>query len=157
MEQFFVDTLNRIESLHKDYLGYLDGLTTEQLDWVPGQDMNSLCVLAIHVTQAERYWAGLAVGNPIKRDRDAEFVAKGHSLEDLRSRFRQNVEFYNTAFESASITTLDELVEVTLFPDRPWECTRGWALLHALDHSAEHLGHAGMTRQLLNSHFGNES
>ncbi len=149
MEQFFVDMFSRIESLHEQYLKYINGLSPEQLDWVAGDDMNSLCVLAIHVTQAERYWVGLALGDPIDRDRPSEFTARGYSHDELGARFKENIDYYKTAFESATINTLDETVQVLLFPEKPWECTRGWALLHALDHTAEHLGHVGITRQLL--------
>jgi len=149
MEQFFVDMLDRIEDLHGHYRQYLADLTIEQLDWTLGTDMNSLCVLAVHVTQAERYWIGLGVGDPIERDRPAEFLAKGHTLANLLERFDKNVTFYKTAFESATVNQFDETVTSRLNPDRPFEVTRGWALLHALDHTAEHLGHAGITRQLL--------
>lgn len=149
MQPFFADLLNRLEDLHKHYHQYLGGLTTEQLDWSPGQDMNSLCVLAIHVTQAERYWIGLALDDPIQRDRASEFVAHGHTLDDLTSRFEHNLAYYRTAFETASTAPLNDRVTVALNPDRSWECTRNWALLHALDHTAEHLGHTGITRQLL--------
>jgi len=39
---------------------------------------------------------------------------------------------------------------VSHFMARPSQrVTRGYALLRGLDHTAEHLGHAGITRQLL--------
>jgi len=154
MEQFFADMFDRFEDMHEDYLEYLDGLTTEQLDWSPGKDMNTLCVLAIHVTQAERYWVGLGAGDPTKRDRPAEFRASGHTLDDLKSRFASNRDYYKQAFESLSVNDFGEFVTVAFNPDKPWDCTRSWAFLHALDHTAEHLGHVGMTRQLLDTHFG---
>jgi len=149
MEQFFVDILDRLEDMHGYYRQYLDGLSTEQLDWSPDEDMNSLCVLAIHVTQAERYWIGVGLGDLIERDRPAEFRASGHRLDDLLARFDKNFAFYKTAFESMSVSRFDEVVTVTLNPDNPFDVTRGWAILHAVDHTAEHLGHTGITRQLL--------
>ena len=152
MEQFFADLLDRLEDLHENYFQYMDGLSTEQLDWSPADGMNSLCVLAVHVSQAERYWIGLALDNIILRDRPSEFVAKGHTLEELKTRFVDNLAFYKEAFETATTATFDEKVTVALNPDNVWECTRSWALLHALDHSGEHLGHAGITRQLLDQH-----
>ena len=153
MEQLYADLLDRLADLHEDYFEYMDNLTTEQLDWSPGTDMNSLCVLAYHVTQAERYWIGLGIGDPIQRDRPAEFQAKGYTLSELKSFFEDNMSFYKQAFAPMTLSRLDETVTVDLFPENIWECTRGWALLHALDHTAEHLGHAGMTRQLLDRHF----
>ena len=153
MQQFFADLFDRLEDMHKHYFNYLDGLTTEQLDWSPGEDMNTLCVLAIHVTQAERYWIGVGAGDPIKRDRPAEFTASGYTVDDLKARFTDNINYYKQAFESLSVNDFGQFVKVELNPAKPWDCTRGWAFLHALDHTAEHLGHAGMTRQLLDKHF----
>lgn len=151
MQQFFADMLNRIEDLHRYYAQYLDGLTTEQLDWKPGDDMNSLGILAVHVTQSERYWIGVALDDVIQRDRPAEFEAHGYTVDALLQRFDNNRAYYATAFASADTNTFDEVVQSPLFPDRPFTCTRGWALLHALDHTAEHLGHVGITRQLLDA------
>ena len=153
MQQFFADVYDRLENMHEYYFQYLDGLTTEQLDWSPGTDMNSLCVLAIHVTQAERYWIGVAAGDPIQRDRPAEFQASGYTVDDLKARFTSNMAYYKQAFESLSVDDFGEFVTIALNPEKPWDCTRSWAYLHAVDHTAEHLGHAGMTRQLLDKHF----
>jgi hypothetical protein len=154
MEQFFVDLLERFEDMHKFYHQHFDSLTTEQLDWVPGQDMNSLCVLAVHVTQAERYWVGLALDDPIQRNRPAEFTASGYTSAELKARFSSNIDYYKQVFVNATVNTFAENVTIAMNPQQLRECTRAWALLHALDHTAEHLGHAGMTRQLLNQHFG---
>ena len=115
---------------------------------IRGAEMNSLCVLAVHVTAAERFWIGIAIDNVPERDRPSEFRAKGHSPEDLLSRFSANIAFYKSAFETQSADGLGEQLSLE-FIDRKIECSRGYALLHALDHTAEHLGHAGMTRQLL--------
>ena len=153
MEQFFADMLDRLEALHEDYFEYMEGLTTEQLDWTPGTDMNSLCVLAVHVSQAERYWIGLGIGDPIVRNRAAEFEVSGYALDELKKRFTDNIAYYKQAFELASTATFEQKETVALFPERTWETTRSWALLHALDHTAEHLGHAGITRQLLDANF----
>ena len=149
MDALFADVIRRLEDLHQDYYQYLEGLTKEDLDWSPGADMNSLCALAVHVTAAERYWIGLAIDDVIKRDRPSEFRASGYGLDELKARFAANIAFYKRAFPSQSHSRLGELVTAALFANRPFECSRAWALLHALDHTAEHLGHVGMTRQLL--------
>ncbi len=148
MDALYADVISRLEAMHEDYFACLNGLSSEQLDWAPGPEMNSLCVLAVHVTAAERFWIGIAIDDMIDRDRPAEFQARSHSLEDLQARFSANISFYRTAFASQSVERLSEEVSFE-FLDRRINCRRGWALLHALDHTAEHLGHAGMTRQLL--------
>lgn len=148
MDALFADVIERLDELHAGYCEQLDGLSIEELDWSPGAEMNSLCVLAVHVTAAERFWIGIAIDARIERDRPAEFRACGHSLADLKARFAANTAFYRQVFGGQSVDRLGERVRFR-FMDRSRECTRGWALLHGLAHTAEHLGHAGMTRQLL--------
>ena len=148
MDAFFVDVIERLRAMHDGYREFMDGLTTDELDWSPGVDMNSLCVLGVHVTEAERFWIGIAIDDRTARDRPAEFRASGYDPETLRSRFDANMRFYAEAFAKWSVSDLDERVSYH-FQGEDRECSRGWALLHALNHTAEHLGHAGMTRQLL--------
>lgn len=149
MELFFVDYLDRLETLHNDYVNYLDNLSTDELDWVPGHEMNSLCVITVHVTEAERYWLGMGVGDEIPRNRQAEFMAKGYEADDLLMRFEENFQYAERALSNFSVSQFGEFREVRLNPNNIWKCTAGWALLHALDHTAEHLGHVGITRQLV--------
>ena len=85
MEPIFAAVIKRLEAMHADYLKYMDGLTTEELDWSPGPDMNSLCVLAVHATAAERFWVGVAIDDISKRDRPAEFRAKGYEFSELEA------------------------------------------------------------------------
>lgn len=42
------DYLERLQALHADIECTIEGLPPEALDWVPGPDMNSLGVLAVH-------------------------------------------------------------------------------------------------------------
>ena len=150
MEPIFAEAISRLKWLHNEYLQCMDGLTSEELDWSPGPDMNSLCVLAVHVAAAERFWFGAVVDDMVTRDRPAEFSASGYSLDQLIARFAANVAFCKAAFPGQSADRLGEIVDVSRyrhFP--PQQFSRGWSLLRGLDHTAEHLGHAGMTRQLL--------
>ena len=148
MEALFADVISRLEHLHDDYRQYLGGLSSADLDWSPGAEMNSLCVLAVHVTAAERFWIGIALDDVPERDRPSEFRARGHEFPELEARFAENIAFYKGAFASLSTDRLSEIVDLATV-GREGHCSRGWALLHALDHTAEHVGHAGLTRQLL--------
>lgn len=150
MQAIFADVLRRLEEMHQQYFEYMDELSTEELDWSPAPEMNSLCVLGVHVTAAERFWIGLGIDNVSERNRPAEFLASGYELKALKARFAANIAFYREAFEQQDAGRLEEVVDVSHFMDRPSQLvTRGYALLRGLDHTAEHLGHAGMTRQLL--------
>lgn len=146
MHPFYVDLLERFEAMHRDLLAALEGLPPEALDWVPGPDMNSLTVLVVHVAGATRYWAGdVAYGDLSHRDRAAEFAAHGLTPEALHARIEDVLAYLRARFETA---TLDTLSESRPAPGRPGTYTQGWALLHALEHAALHVGHAQITRQL---------
>lgn len=150
MEPIFADVIQRLETMHAEYFQYMGGLTIEELDWAPGPAMNSLCVLAVHVTAAERFWVGAVVDDNITRDRPAEFSAAGYELPALKALFSANIAFCRGAFESAQSSRLGEVVDVSRYRHwPPQQFTRGWALMQCVAHTAEHLGHAGMTRQLL--------
>lgn len=150
MEPIFAEAISRLEWLHAEFAPTIAGLTIEELDWSPGPAMNSLCVLAIHVTAAERFWFGAVTDNMITRDRPAEFSAAGYELSQLLARFEANVAFCKETFPAQSTGSLGEIVDVSHYRHwPPQRFTRLWALLRGLDHTAEHLGHAGMTRQLL--------
>ena len=150
MVPIFASVLSRLEEMHQQYFDFMAGLSTEELDWSPGPEMNSLCVLAVHVTAAERFWIGLGIDDVSERNRPAEFQASGYEVEALKARFAANLAFYRAAFDGQDGQRLAEVVDVSHFMARPSQrVSRGYALLRGLDHTAEHLGHAGMTRQLL--------
>jgi len=77
MDPIFAAVISRLEAMHQEYFDYMDGLSTEELDWSPGPEMNSLCVLAVHVTAAERFWIGIGIDDVSERNRPAEFHAAG--------------------------------------------------------------------------------
>ncbi len=157
MLRYFQDYVDRVESLHNDYKKAISGLSVEALDWVPGADMNSFCVLIVHTTAVERFLIGdLASGISSNRVRAAEFQAKGMSEAELVKRLDDTLAFVR---ETVAKFTLDDLGSVRELPpgaNKPATnmetLTVGWAMMHALMHTGLHLGHAQITRQLLDQH-----
>lgn len=149
MHSFFVDYLERLEALNRDFITTFEDLPAEALDWLPGAESNSLCVLAVHTTGAARFWIGdVALGEPSNRNRAVEFEARGWTHDELKARFA-SLEAY--AREALARITLDDLATVRTAPRSDGsvrEFTAGWALLHALEHTGLHLGHAQITRQM---------
>lgn len=146
MHQLFNDYLKLLAELHADFEKTLAGLPVEALDWTPGPDMNSQCVLVVHVTGSTRFWVGeVAAGIPANRDRAAEFRASGLDEAALKERLAANREFVRQVFEQLS---LDNLLVSRVVAGRSQEVTAGEAILHALEHTALHVGHAQITRQL---------
>ncbi len=146
MEPFFEDYLERLQKLNADFVATFEDLPAEALDWVPGAEMNSFCVLVVHTTGASRFWIGdVGLGEPSNRNRVAEFEAKGLSLSELKARFAAVEDYTRDGLERLTLPDLGVL-STTVFNGRP--LTVGWGLLHALEHTGLHLGHAQITRQL---------
>ncbi len=145
MSNFFDDLHNRFYEIHSDLVKAVDGLPEAALDWVPGAEMNSINVLVVHLIGAEKFWIGaVALGEPTDRVRDEEFKARGLSAEELKQRLAAADEYVRQALPRF---TLADLETVRKSPRNENTFTVGWCLLHALEHSALHLGHIQLTRQ----------
>ena len=149
MDQFFVDYLERLQTLDKDFVASFDGLPAEALDWIPGEEMNSFVILVVHTTAAARYWIGdVPLGEPSGRQRSEEFKAQGLSSDELKARFATLETYVAGALERLNVADLGKTIRYNHPMNGAQETTIGSALLHALDHTALHLGHAQITRQL---------
>jgi len=142
---FFDDLYDRFHEIHTDLVKAVEGLPPEALDWIPGAKTNSINVLVVHLTGAERYWIGLALHSPPERDRDEEFKVHGLSAEELKMRLTALDDDTRQALMRLS---LPDLETVCKSPRNDRTFTAGWCILHALEHSALHLGHIQVTRQL---------
>ncbi|MEP7290820.1 MAG: DinB family protein [Chloroflexota bacterium] len=152
MEAFFTDYFDRLQDLNRDFIEAFDGLPDQALDWTPGAEMNSFCVLVVHTTASARYWIGDgALGEPSNRVRATEFEARGLSGTELKARFAALEDYVRGALERISFADL-AVVKSARYHDTP--ITGGWALLHALEHTGMHLGHAQITRQLWDQRSG---
>jgi uncharacterized damage-inducible protein DinB len=137
------------ESFHRQIQELIRDLPVEALNWRPltGSDdhaTNSLAVLVVHLTGAEQFWVGEVFGGrPAGRDREAEFRVAGLSAADLQRRLDETL---NLIRDVLNTTPAENLVRTTTVQGRT--VTGRWALLHALEHTALHLGHLQLTRQL---------
>ena len=146
MEMFFENYFERLQSLHAEIEKAIEGLQPTALDWVPGADMNPMGVLVVHAIGAERFWIGdVALGDPSGRDRPAEFRTRGLEAEALIARLRGQNEYVRGALGRLSTSDLER---TRLSPRDGKAYPLVWCLFHALDHTALHLGHVQMTRQL---------
>lgn len=129
----------------------VEGLSADDLNRRPAADTNAIAVIVTHAMHSTRAWLSLGVGaDPPARDRPAEFVARASGDADL------------LRFLDAMAADCHALLDgATYDPERtglaPWRTgpeaeqpvTAAWALVHALAHLREHVGHAQLTRQLL--------
>jgi uncharacterized damage-inducible protein DinB len=119
----------------------------EALAWrPPAEDANTLVVLAVHAMHSTRWWLSVATGAEMpERDRPSEFLATAADPDELRS-FVDGMSAECRAL-LASAERFDPAATWTSSTDGK-VVTRGWALLHALEHLREHAAQALLTRQL---------
>jgi len=131
----------------------LEGLSEAQLNWRPPVDgANSAYVIAVHTLGNARAWVlGIACGQPIERDRPAEFRAAGRDAADPVADARRLSAQIETALAALSSSDLDR----RLVPAKPlWgegephEISVREALLHVVEHASMHLGQLQITRDL---------
>jgi len=138
--------LNRLEELHRDLNRVLEGLPAEALNWSPGPELNSLAVLAAHTAGSERYWIGDVIArDDSRRDRDAEFRTQAASAAELMARLEATLAHSRNVLGQLTLSSLDEK---RTGPRDQREVTVAWALLHALEHVAVHLGHMQLMRDM---------
>jgi hypothetical protein len=137
----------RFEYEFERLLETIAGLDDRAVNWkppVPGA--NSLLVLVTHaIGSAEEHVVGKAAGKEVVRNRDAEFAARG-TAGRLASRAAE----VRTRIADALAGLEGRLDEEREPPVRKWP-GRGTVrdrLVHSISHTAEHVGHAQLTRDL---------
>jgi hypothetical protein len=132
----------------------VDGCTADQLNRRPAGDRtNGLAVLATHALASTRSWLSLATGAPLPpRDRDAEFLV----MVDDPTAFMTQVDAWSA--EIRALLASDRRFDPGTTAPAPWRAddpdepvSAAWALLHALEHLREHVGHAQLTRDVITS------
>lgn len=126
----------------RELVGALDA---GALNWTPlsGTETNSIAQLLAHAMEAERFLLASAVDAPIERNREAQFQVAVPGPADVLALIDQTQQVGEGFLARLTAEHLTR------------EITRGartrpgsWWLLHAIEHSSEHLGQALLTRQL---------
>ena len=142
--QSFVDMLDK---LHAECKETLRGLDPNQLDWRPGDGENSIAVLVAHIAGAEKFWVDDCImQESSNRDRQAEFATEGVTQGALENVLDDSLEYVRGAL---SVLSDEVLVELRAHPRSGEEITVAWALSHIIQHTALHLGHMQITKELL--------
>ena len=138
-------------------LGYLDqyreimiwkieDLDETQARWRPTERASSLLNLIVHLTGVERNWSeNVIAGNQIERDRGAEFLELDTTVADAIAGYRKACERTNEIARECK-------------PEDPCKGEPGymvrWVLVHLIEETARHTGHADITRELLDGTVG---
>jgi uncharacterized damage-inducible protein DinB len=145
--------LNQLKLSFDRLRDVLDGLTEAQLNWKPpATDVNSIYIIATHMLGNAQGWVlGICCGQPIDRDREAEFRASGTSAAPLIERaneLQQQIETGLSALDPKSLDTQREARQRLWGAGTARPVTGREALMHAIDHFSIHLGQIQITRDL---------
>jgi len=149
----------QLRALVHDLFATLDGIPEDDFNtWKPaaaregGHEMNTFAAITIHALSAAEFMTLHAVGGaPSNRNREAEFEATGNrnELQVAYSRWLDALHLMLSTFTDADLgneTYSERYVE------RGWKAAE--VLLHALDHTALHVGHLQVQRQLWETEHG---
>jgi uncharacterized damage-inducible protein DinB len=140
--------------LYLDWLRYLrgavirklEGLSEERARWTPDGALISLLGIVNHLTHVEWRWIdGSILGGQVER-REEEFTP-GHDLTvpDAIAKYRDRAEATASTVRSLPLDT----------PAREGYGTDlRWVLIHLINETARHAGHADATRELLDGTKG---
>jgi uncharacterized damage-inducible protein DinB len=133
------------------------GLTDEQARVTPAASALSLGGLVKHLAWGERTWLARIEGQPVPGDSDP-----GAAFTDYLATFRlesdETLAGALAEYESAAAATdrgaraagdLDREVPLPATPWTPDRCTVRWILLHLVEETARHAGHADLLREAL--------
>jgi uncharacterized damage-inducible protein DinB len=131
------------------------GLTEEQLRLAPSASALSVGGLVKHVALTERQWIqGTVLGRPEHRGGQDEY-ARGFVLADDETMADLlDLQATVAAETEASVAEIDDLDHPVPVPrDAPWfpadveAWSLRWVLLHVIQESARHAGHADIVRE----------
>lgn len=155
MNPLMSDLSDRLAALHEIIERAIDGLPDDALDWSPGNEMNTLGVLLAHTFGSQRYWIGDVAGQePSDRVRASEFKMVGVGVGEFKERSQAVLAHSNSVLARL---TPDDLGSSRTVGEDNRQVTAGWAILHALEHTALHAGHIEITRQLWEQHQAAEA
>jgi uncharacterized damage-inducible protein DinB len=135
------------------------GLTDEQARATPTVSSLSVGGLIKHVAAVEQNWIDTVLGRPGGSEEDYQDnlrLGPGETLADALARYDDVAE--NTEDVLAGIADLDQPVPVPKgvpwFPDDVDAWSVRWVLLHLIQETARHAGHADIVRELIDGKTG---
>jgi uncharacterized damage-inducible protein DinB len=125
------------------------GLTDEQGHWRPDGRLISIIGIVNHLTHMEWRWIdGGFREATVSRDPDTEFEPTGLRLDDALHAYRERATATDAFVRATSLDTVS--------PESSWGKGHDlrFTVLHILEETARHAGHADATREMLDGSTG---
>jgi uncharacterized damage-inducible protein DinB len=135
------------------------GVSEEQARHTPTPSSLSLGGLVKHLAWGERVWLARIEQQPVAADDDPA-SAMSEYLDTFRLGEDETLADVLTDYQAAaaetdrSVSAVDDLNRAVPLPAAPWHpdpdgCTVRWVLLHLIEETARHAGHADILREAL--------
>lgn len=126
-------------------------LPPEALTWRPGDETtNSIAQIVRHVVSWQPWYLGVVLGDPVPLDDDTLNQKQTDSLDNspatvaaLRTLIETMQTQTTSALDRVGAINLEDEITPYGEPEARFDYLSG-----AIDHAAEHIGHAELTRQL---------
>lgn len=146
-----------LDFLRETMIWKLEGLSEAQARWTPADTANSLIAMVQHLAYVERWWfrqcfAGMDLPGPPGSDEDPDAdlkVADDRTVGDVVAFYRDEYAAANVVIRRAP--SLDDLSKI---PSRKQHRSLRWILVHMIEETARHAGHADITRELIDGSLG---
>jgi uncharacterized damage-inducible protein DinB len=138
--------LDWLRFLRNAVIRKLEGLSEEDARWTPDGKLISMIGIANHLTRVEWRWIdGQMLGAAVERSESEFHPPASVTVADVVQGYRQRAIATDAVVRSTPLST----------PSRAGEGTDlRWVLVHLINETARHAGHADATRELLDGLTG---
>jgi hypothetical protein len=149
MNAHLVAGLAVLDELYDNLLELIHAADDEALNWTPPVgEGNSIAVLTRHIAGSLDAWLTRAAGEPVERDRDAEFRYCGTAHDLIEVVERSRADSHDRFDQLATIDPFAVRFHRRLGDETESALSVAWCIEHALVHAAEHWGQIQLNRQL---------
>ena len=149
MNAHLAASLAVLEELYDGMEDLVRGLDADCLNWTPPvPETNSISALVTHTAGSVDSWLSRALGETIKRDREAEFhvQCRADELVAMIDRSRSDTRQRFSLLDQNDLATLRHVRRLST--NREEDVSLAWCIEHALIHAGEHWGQIQLNRQL---------
>lgn len=134
-----------LETMQSEMQKILEEVGADGMNWTPPfKEVNSLFAIATHANASQLWWIQENLkGQKVKRDRPSEFTARDLNLKRLNNSIKDVQVLTREILEPLKPEDLQKLRQV-----KEKSYTVEWIVLHVIEHTATHLGHMQLTKQM---------
>ena len=137
-----------LQSLRLAVLRKAEGLDEDQVRWRPNGKLISIAGIVNHLAHVEWRWIdGTLRGQAVSRSESEFVVPTERPFADVAAAYRERGD------RTDEIVRAADLADACHHPKHPGITLR-WVLLHLIEETARHAGHADATRELLDGRTG---